>query len=92
MDSIDAEAKVRGWGFKSHVFTWRDGPNAYYAPHEHSNRTTHLIMKGELTISYPDDEKPTKETFGVGGRIDVDANRRHEVWIGPEGCTYVIGE
>jgi hypothetical protein len=28
----------------------------------------------------------------VGDRFDVDANKRHEVWIGPEGCTYVIGE
>ena len=28
----------------------------------------------------------------LGDRIDVDAGKVHEVWIGPEGCTYVIGE
>jgi hypothetical protein len=66
--------------------------NAYYSPHKHSGLTTHLILSGELTVSYPDDAKPTKETFGVGGRLDVDAGRKHEVWVGPEGCTYVIGE
>ncbi|CAD0114938.1 unnamed protein product [Aureobasidium uvarum] len=41
---------------------------------------------------YPDDPKPKKEQCNVGDRFDVDANKRHEVWIGPEGCTYVIGE
>jgi len=33
-----------------------------------------------------------EETFGPGGRVDVDAGRRHEVWMGAEGCKYVIGE
>ena len=43
-------------------------------------------------MSYPDDAQPAKETIGVGGRFDVEAGRRHEVWVGSEGCTYVIGE
>ncbi|KAF2186934.1 hypothetical protein K469DRAFT_662822 [Zopfia rhizophila CBS 207.26] len=87
----DAESEVRFWGFK-HVFTWTDGPNAYYPPHSHSGLTTHLILNGQLTITYPLDDNPTKETFGPGARIDVDAQRIHEVWMGDEGCTYVIGE
>ncbi|KZV98323.1 hypothetical protein EXIGLDRAFT_713096 [Exidia glandulosa HHB12029] len=86
-----AEKQVRSWGF-DHVFTWTDRPNAYYAPHTHTGLTTHLILRGELTITYPNDDEPKKETFGVGSRIDVDAKRLHEVWIGTEGCTYVIGE
>lgn len=28
----------------------------------------------------------------MGARIDVDAGRVHEVWMGGEGCEYVIGE
>ncbi|KAH7037390.1 uncharacterized protein B0I36DRAFT_359098 [Microdochium trichocladiopsis] len=87
----DPEAQVRSWGF-SHVFTWTDGPNAHYSPHTHRGLTTHLILRGGLTITYPDDATPQKESFSVGDRIDVDAGRRHEVWIGSEGCTYVIGE
>jgi hypothetical protein len=66
--------------------------NAHYSPHTHSGLTTHLILKGQLTITYPEDDDPRKEAFRVGSRIDVDANRVHEVWIGEEGCTYVIGE
>ncbi|EJT70429.1 hypothetical protein GGTG_11453 [Gaeumannomyces tritici R3-111a-1] len=87
----EKEEEVRSWGF-SHVFTWADGPNAYYSPHTHNGLTTHLILKGQLTIMYPGDDAPEKETFGVGSRIDVDAGRVHEVWIGDGGCTYVIGE
>ncbi|KAF2106696.1 hypothetical protein BDV96DRAFT_507465 [Lophiotrema nucula] len=87
----DAEAEVRSWGF-AHVFTWSDGPNAHYTPHSHSGLTTHLILDGKLTITYPNDKEPKKETFGPGARLDVDAKRLHEVWMGPEGCTYVIGE
>ncbi|EMC93661.1 hypothetical protein BAUCODRAFT_75758 [Baudoinia panamericana UAMH 10762] len=84
----DPEREVRSWGF-SRVFKWKDHAGAYYPPH---HLTTHLILQGELTITYPDDPTPTKETFKTGSRLDVAANRRHEVWIGNEGCTYVIGE
>ncbi|PVH99506.1 hypothetical protein DM02DRAFT_615024 [Periconia macrospinosa] len=87
----DAEREVRAWGFR-HVFTWTDHSNAYYPPHRHSGLTTHLILDGELTITYPEDEEPKKQVFGPGARVDVDAKRLHEVWIGEKGCQYVIGE
>lgn len=60
--------------------------------------TTHLIRRGTFTITYPEDNaarqssEPKKETFGAGDRIDVPAGKLHEVWIGQEGCEYVIGE
>lgn len=70
--------------------------NAYYSPHTHTGLTTHLIRRGSLTINYPEDAprlgQVKKETFGVGERIDVPAGKVHEVWIGDEGCEYVIGE
>ncbi|BDD63483.1 hypothetical protein MAP00_008367 [Monascus purpureus] len=93
----ESERLVESWGF-SHVFTWTDGRNAYYAPHRHSNVTTHLILRGSMTITYPEDNKTLyngeirKETHGVGARIDVPAGKLHEVWIGKDGCEYVIGE
>ncbi|CAG7971791.1 unnamed protein product [Penicillium olsonii] len=74
------------------------GSNAHYSPHTHSGLTTHLIRRGTLTITYPEDNaelhngQVKKETFGVGERIDVPAGKVHEVWIGREGCEYVIGE
>lgn len=66
--------------------------NAYYSPHSHRGLTTHLILKGQLAITYPKEENPEKKTYGVGDRVDVGAGVTHEVWMGPEGCTYVIGE
>ncbi|KAH8426705.1 uncharacterized protein LDX57_004438 [Aspergillus melleus] len=72
--------------------------NSHYSPHSHRGLTTHLIRQGTLTITYPEDNarlhngEVKKETFGVGARVDVPAGKLHEVWIGPEGCEYVIGE
>lgn len=65
----EAEKEVASWGFR-HIFTWTDGGNAYYPPHSHSGLTTHLILRGQLTISYPDDPHIEKETFGPGARVD----------------------
>ena len=45
-----------------------------------------------MTMRYPNDTDPKKETLGVGERWDVDAQKVHAVWVGPSGCTYVIGE
>ena len=78
------EKTVRGWGF-SHVFTWTDRPGAHYSPHSHSGLTTHLIRRGSLTMTYPRDANPKKETLGVGARWDVPAGKLHEVWVGDEG-------
>lgn len=65
----EAEKEVASWGFR-HIFTWTDGGNAYYPPHSHSGLTTHLILRGQLTISYPDEPHIEKETFGPGARVD----------------------
>jgi hypothetical protein len=66
--------------------------NAHYPPHKHSGLTTHLILSGSITYTYPHDPSPSRETIRTGQRWDVDANKVHEVWVGEEGCTYVIGE
>ncbi|KAI1184424.1 hypothetical protein F5B17DRAFT_81640 [Nemania serpens] len=87
----DYEDEVRSWGFTD-VYTWKDPPNAYYKPHSHSGLATHLIVEGQLTITYPKDKNPTKATHSAGARVDVEAGRVHEVWIGPQGCTMVLGE
>ncbi|KAI2617171.1 hypothetical protein GGR54DRAFT_608524 [Hypoxylon sp. NC1633] len=87
----DYEAEVQSWGF-SHVFTWTDGPNAHYRPHSHTTLTAHLVLGGQLTITYPKDPSPEKKTYSAGDRFDVDAGRLHEMWVGSEGCTYVVGE
>lgn len=79
-------------GFPADSPTNTVASNAHYSPHSHSGVTTHLILKGTFTITYPNDPAPEKVTYGIGDRIDVDAGRIHEVWMGDQGCTYVIGE
>lgn len=64
----------------------------HYAPHSHASLTTHLIVAGELTLWYPNETSQQRVTYGPGSRVDVEAGRVHEVWVGDEGCTYVIGE
>jgi hypothetical protein len=104
----EAESQVRSWGFghvftwtdgpcvhmffNGFLYALTGDRNAHYPPHKHGGVTTHLILKGSLTYVYPNDPDAKKETLGEGGRWDVDANKIHEVWVGKEGCTYVIGE
>lgn len=45
-----------------------------------------------MTLWYPNEVDRKKVTYGPGARVDVDAQRVHEVWIGPQGCSMVIGE
>ena len=66
--------------------------NSHYPPHSHSGETTHLVLKGSLTAVYPDDPQAEKKTYSIGETWLVPAKKKHEVWVGPEGCTYVIGE
>ncbi|KAH8166390.1 hypothetical protein CIB48_g1857 [Xylaria polymorpha] len=49
-------------------------------------------MTMKLTITYPKDANPSKTTYTAGDRVDVDAHRVHEVWIGSQGRTMVIGD
>ncbi|EXJ56613.1 hypothetical protein A1O7_06957, partial [Cladophialophora yegresii CBS 114405] len=68
-----------------HIFRYPMPRHAHYPPHSHRGLTTHLIRRGSLTITFPNDPNPTRETFGVGSRVDVPGGKVHEVWMGEEG-------
>ena len=74
------------------VLTVPPSRNAHYSPHSHAGVTAHLITKGEMTVWYPNEKDSERKTYGVGERVDVEAGRVHEVIIGKEGCTMVIGD
>jgi hypothetical protein len=88
----------RSLPIETSIYTKHLTSGAHYSPHSHSGLTTHLIRRGSFTITYPEDNaklhngEVKKEKFGVGERIDVPAGKVHEVWIGDQGCEYVIGE
>lgn len=72
----------------SHIYTHEDSPNAYYPNHAHLTLTAHIIVEGEIALT---SEGKTK-TYKKGERVDVPKNTVHSAKIGPNGCTYIIGE
>lgn len=68
-----------------------DNRNAYYAPHQHNGLTTHLILTGHIDVSLPG-KRDKRVRHGPGERVDIEPNTSHEVWVGEEGCTMIVGE
>ena len=82
------ERQLRQEGFR-HVYTWRDGPDAYYSDHTHPVDTAHVILSGEMTLTCGGSTR----TYKAGERPpDVAAGAVHSARMGPEGCEYLIGE
>jgi mannose-6-phosphate isomerase-like protein (cupin superfamily) len=70
------------------VYVWEDGSNVAYPEHTHEKVTTHVIVKGEMTLVDHEGEKVLK----VGDRLDIPSGTVHKATMGPAGCRYVIGE
>lgn len=87
MDRRAIERQLQSDGFTD-IRTQRDPPGIHYPSHKHPVTTAHVILSGgmELTLS------EQRHALKSGDRLDVPANAMHEAHIGPEGCTYVIGE
>lgn len=83
----EAEAQLRQEGCDE-VYTWYDSPDFAYAPHAHPTATAHIIIEGQMTITMDGQNL----TLTPGQRIDVPANMEHTAVMGPDGCTYVVGE
>ena len=87
-DRSALEQQLRGEGF-THVFDWRDGPDASYPDHTHAVDTAHVILAGEMTLTCGG----VTRTYGPGQRPpDVPAGAVHSARMGPLGCHYLIGE
>lgn len=87
MNEKEWERKLREEGF-THTFVWRDGPNVSYPEHTHGATTAHIILEGEMTLTF----EGKTETFKVGERCDVPAQAVHSARMGPRGCKYIVGE
>jgi quercetin dioxygenase-like cupin family protein len=87
MSERELIAQLQREGF-SHAYVWEDGPNAQYGNHTHAVETTHIILRGELTLTMDGQS----HTYHEGDRCDVPANSVHSAVMGPSGCRYLIGE
>lgn len=87
MDEEQAKKQLENEGFKN-VCVHSDGPNAHYPDHAHPVLTTHVILEGEMTLT----QQGNTVTYKKGDRVDVPASTVHSARIGPEGCTYLVGE
>lgn len=87
MTTDDWKKKLAEDGFDS-IFVAHDKAGVVYPDHTHVNTTAHVILEGEMTLTREGNEK----TLHVGERFDIPAGTTHSAKMGPEGCTYVVGE
>jgi quercetin dioxygenase-like cupin family protein len=73
----------------AHVFEWEDAPGIAYEEHTHQDRVSMYIVSGGLTFIFEDQETIVLKQ---GDRFDVPPGKKHTAVVGPEGCTYVVGE
>ena len=86
-DLKSLERQLRGEG-SLHTYVWQDGPGVSYADHTHASETAHIILDGEMTLTYGG----STQTFGVGQRCDVPAGDVHSARMGVRGCRFLVGE
>jgi quercetin dioxygenase-like cupin family protein len=79
------QLKSEGFPF---VFEWTDAPDTIYTPHLHKGRVTFYITKGEIAV----DILGKKLLITEGKRLDVPPAVIHSAKVGPQGCSFVVGE
>jgi quercetin dioxygenase-like cupin family protein len=62
-------------------------PNMAPNEHTHEVESTHVFLKGKVTVS---DKEGTK-IFKAGDQITIPAGTTHTVSTGQEGCTMIMG-
>ena len=88
--AINTQAKIdqlKVEGF-SHVYEWTDEPNTEYEEHSHKGKVSFYVVKGSIVMNIAGVSKMLQ----VGDRMDVPVGVRHTAKVGPEGCTFIVGE
>ncbi len=84
---MDFKEQLKSEGFPF-VFEWTDAPNTTYEPHLHKGKVTFYITKGQILV----DILGEKLLINEGKRLDVPPGISHSAKVGPEGCSFVVGE
>jgi hypothetical protein len=78
--------KLRKEGF-THVYEWKDEPNAEYPEHEHKGKVSLFLVSGSVVFSGDINKK-----LNAGERFDVPVGIKHSAVVGPNGCEWIVGE
>ena len=70
------------------VYEWTDAPNTVYKEHEHEDKVSMFITDGSIKMNV------AGEVFmlNTGQRYNVPPHTKHSAIVGPEGCSFVVGE
>lgn len=71
-----------------HVYDWYDKPDVEYPAHAHKGKVAIYITQGSVTFWFGQEEV----VLPAGARFDVPVGVEHVAKVGPDGCTYVVGE
>ncbi|HEY4504449.1 MAG TPA: hypothetical protein VJI73_01620 [Candidatus Paceibacterota bacterium] len=84
---MDYERKLKLEGF-AHVYTWTDEPGVTYPAHAHKGKVSFFVSVGSITMKLDNNEVLVQ----TGERMDVPVGEIHTAVVGPDGCTFVVGE
>lgn len=86
MDQAAFRSELARDGFDE-VDTRSIAPGLYNAPHSHPFEVRALMLAGELTLAWADQQR----TFRAGEIFTMAAGCEHTEWFGPEGASYIVG-
>ena len=86
MDQTAFRSELARDGFDE-VDTRSIAPDLYNPSHSHAFEVRALMLAGELTLAWADQQR----TFKPGEIFTMAAGCEHTEWFGPEGATYLVG-
>lgn len=87
MDATILKKQLHDEGF-AHVYEWHDDPGTEYPPHAHQDKVSFYITDGSMNFHIGGVDM----YFEKGDRFDVPPKTEHKAKVGPDGCTFVVGE
>ena len=87
MNTNQLRQKLEEEGFV-HIFEWNDSPNMEYEVHSHKGKVAMYILSGDVVFDFG----KKVVTLKKGDRFDVPVGEEHIAKVGPNGCSYIVGE
>lgn len=72
----------------AHVYEWTDKPNTEYPEHSHKGKVSFYVIEGSILMNIDG----VNTLVRAGDRMNVPVGVPHTGKVGPEGCTFIVGE